>query len=336
MTFIWPTMLFMLALLPLVIGVYVILSQRRQRAVSRYAAFGLAQQSQRRGPGLLRYIPPLFFLLALGALLVSLARPQASLTLPRVVGTVVLAFDVSGSMAADDMKPTRMEAAKAAAQDFIQHQPRSVQIGLVVFSDSGVTVQAPTNDKDVLAAAIKRLAPKRGTSLANGILASLQMIAAVGKPPDTHFYSNLPPAATPTPTPMPKGSYSPAVIVLLTDGNNNETPDPQAAAQAAADRGVKIYTVGIGTATGTNVKINGFTIHTQLDDTALRQISDLTNGAYYSANNAQDLLKIYQNITTELVVQPEDTEVTSIFAGAGILFLLLGAAFSFLWLGRIP
>jgi Ca-activated chloride channel family protein len=335
MSFIWPAMLYLLLLLPLVIGVYIVLSRRRQRAAARYGTFGLAQQSQTRSLGARRVIPAFFFLLALITLFVSLARPQTVISVPRVVGTVVLAFDVSGSMAAKDMEPTRMEAAKAAAEAFIQRQPRTVQIGIVAFSDSGLTIQAPTNDQDVLLAAIKRLAPKRGTSLADGVLASLQMIATVGKT-DTHFYSNLTPAPTPTPTPMPKGTYSPAAIILLSDGNNNETPDPQAAAQAAVARGVRIYTVGIGSAVGTNLDINGFTIHTQLDDTALRQISDLTNGAYYSADNAQDLLKIYQNINTQLVVKPEDTEVTSIFAGAGILFLLIGAAFSLLWLGRMP
>lgn len=328
-------MLFLLLLLPAFVVVYVVLFVRRQRTVARYGSMGLVQASQAGKPGLRRHIPPIFFLLALCILCVSLARPQTVISLPRVVGTVVLAFDVSGSMAADDLKPTRIEAAKVAAQDFIQRQPRSVQIGIVVFSDSGVVVQAPTNDQDALLAAIKRLTPQRGTSLANGILAALKMIATVGAP-DTHFYSNLTPAPTPTPTAMPKGTYTSAVIILLTDGNNNESPDPLEAAQAAAQRGVRIYTVGIGSVTGTNLKINGFTLHTELDEATLKQISTLTDGSYYQADNAQDLLKIYENINTQLVVKPEDTEVTSIFAGVGIVFLLIGAAFSLLWFSRLP
>ena len=333
MTFIWPAMLYLLVLLPLMIGVYVVFLRRRQRAVARYDGFGLAGPS--RAPGLQRIVPAVFFLLALSILFVSLARPQATISVPRVVGTVVLAFDVSGSMAADDLKPTRIDAARAAAQDFIQRQPPTVQIGVVVFSDSGVTVQAPTNDQDVLLAALKRLAPQRGTSLANGIFAALNLIATNGKA-QTHFYSSLTPAPTPTPTPMPKGSYSPAVIVLLSDGNNNESPDPLAAAQAAAERGVRIYTVGIGSAAGANVHIDGFVLHSQLDDTMLRQVAARSDGAYYSADSAQGLLDIYRNINTQLVVKPEDTEVTSVFAGAGIFFLLVGAAFSLLWSGRMP
>src|SRR5258706_15232375 len=245
MSFIWPAMLSLLLLLPVFVGLYVVLFMRRQRAVARYGTLGPLQHSQAPGPGLRRHIPAAFFLLSLAILFVALARPQTVISLPRVVGTVVLAFDVSGSMAADDLKPTRMEAAKAAAQEFIQRQPRTVQIGAVAFSDSGVAVQAPTDDRDALLAAIKRLTPQRGTSLANGILSALKMIATVGGP-DTHFYSSLTPASTPTPTAVPKGTYTPAVIILLTDGNNNESPDPLPAAQAPGHRGRRSSTLVIG------------------------------------------------------------------------------------------
>src|SRR3990172_7727655 len=158
------------------------------------------------------------------------ARPQTVVSLPRIEGTVILAFDVSGSMAADDMKPTRMEAAKAAARGFVQRQPASVQIGVVAFSDNGFAVQAPTNDQEAILASINRLTPQRGTSLANGILASLNTIAAGAGAP-LQLSSNRSP--TPTPTPVPKGAYTSAVIVLLTDGENTVSPDPLAAAPAA-------------------------------------------------------------------------------------------------------
>jgi len=277
----------------------------------------------------------LIFFLALVILIVALARPQATLSLPRVEGTVILAFDVSGSMAADDLKPTRLDAAKAAAQDFVQRQPRTIQIGVVAFSDNGLPAQVPTDDRDAILAAIKRLKPQRGTSLANGITTSLKAIAEGSAGPPTHYYSNLTPAPTLTPTAVPKGTYTPGVIILLTDGENNENPDPMAAAQAAADRGVRIYTVGIGSTTGTNLHIGGFTVHTQLDDATLQSISQLTGGSYYSADNAQDLLKIYDNLNTQLVVKPQDTEITSLFAGAGILMLLIGAALSSAWFSRL-
>jgi Ca-activated chloride channel family protein len=283
------------------------------------------------------------FLLGLTILSFGLARPQTVVSVPRLEGTVILAFDVSGSMAADDVKPTRMEAAKAAVRDFVQHQPPSVQIGVVAFSDSGFSVQPPTNDQDLILAAIDRLTPQRGTSLANGILISLNTIAeslnggsslsVAGEP---SHYSNLTPAPTLTPTPMPRGTYVPAIMVLLTDGENNESPDPLAAAQAAADRGVRIYTVGIGSPTGTTLHVNGFTVHTQLDEAMLQQIAQLSGGTYYNAESEQDLHKVYDDLDTQLVVKPEKMEITSIFAGASILVWLIAGMFSLLWFGRLP
>ena len=265
----------------------------------------------------------------------ALARPQADLSLPRVEGTVILAFDVSGSMAASDFKPTRMEAAKNAAMDFVDHQPVNVQIGVVAFSDSGFSIQKPTYDRDTILSSIKRLSPQRGTSLAQGIYSSLKVIATEPTPPPEH-YSDLTPTPSFTPTPMPKGIYQPAVIVLLTDGENNENPDPFAAAQSAADRGVRINTIGIGSADGTILHVNGVTVHTRLDEATLKQISEITNGVYYNADNETDLNKIYNNLTPQLVIKPEKTEVTAVFAGAGLLVFLVGAVFSSLWLSRLP
>jgi Ca-activated chloride channel family protein len=322
-------------LVPLFVVLYVVLQRRRQRLTAQYSRLGFVQGALAHGPGIRRHVPPAIFLAGFTILTVALARPQTVVSLPKQEGTVILAFDDSGSMAADDLKPTRMEAAKAAARDFVQRQPLTVQTGVVAFSDSGFTVQVPTNDKDAILAAINRLAPQRGTSLANGILASLNTIAAgTGQAP--HLYSNLTPAPTPSPTPVPQGTYTSAVIVLLTDGENDESPDPLTAAQAAADRGVRIYTVGIGSATGTTVHVNGFTVHTQLDEAMLKQISELTGGTYYNAENEQDLLKIYDNLNSQLVIKPEKTEVTSIFAGASILLLLAGGVFSLLWFSRLP
>jgi Ca-activated chloride channel family protein len=327
-------MLVLVVLVPLFIALYLVLQWRRRRAVARYSSYGLLPTAG-RGAGLRRHLPPALFLAGLTILLVSLARPQAVLNLPREEGTVILAFDVSGSMAADDIKPTRMEAAKAAARDFVQSQPISVQIGIVAFSDSGFTVQAPTTDKDAVLATINRLTPTRGTSLAQGILASLSAIAA-GSGTATHLYSNLPVTPTPTPTAMPAGSYTSAVVVLLTDGENNENPDPLQAAQAAADRGVRIYTIGLGSAAGTTLHVNGFTVHTQLNEAMLQQISQLTAGAYYNAGNEQDLRTIYAHLGSQLVVKSQKTEVTSILAGASLLVLLTGAAFSLRWFSRMP
>src|SRR4051812_18314375 len=216
MTFIWPAMLFLLVLIPLFVFLYIRIQQRRQQRITSFGSLSLMKAAAQNSPGKRRHIPPILFLLSLSILIVGLARPQTEVSLPRIAGTVILAFDVSGSMAADDLKPTRLEAAKAVVQDFIERQPATVQIGVVAFSDSGFAVQPPTNDEDTLIAAIHRLAPERGTSLANGIIMSLNAITAANGQ-DTNYYSNATPTPKPTPTPMPKGTYTSAVIILVTD-----------------------------------------------------------------------------------------------------------------------
>ncbi len=328
-------MLLFLLLIPLFVGLYIRIQQRRRQIAARYGSLGLLPAGAGRQFGLRRHLPPALFLASLTLLVIALARPQTVVSLPRVEGTVILAFDVSGSMAADDMQPTRMEAAKAAARDFVERQPPSVQIGVVAFSDSGFAVQAPTNDQEAILASINRLTPERGTSLASGILASLNALASDAQQAPL-LYSNLTPAPTPTPTPVPEGTYAPAVIVLLTDGENNERPDPLAAAQAAAERGVRIHTVGIGSAAGTTLHIEGFTVHTQLNEALLQQISQLTDGAYYNAEDQEDLRKIYENLDPQWVIKPEKMEVTSIFAGASLLVLLTGGVLSLWWFSRLP
>jgi len=313
---------------------YILLQRRRQKYAVRYASLSLVKQALGRGPGLRRHIPPALFLIALTILIVALARPQMSVTLPGQQGTVILTIDVSGSMAADDLKPTRMEAAKAAARAFIQRQPPNVQVGIVSFSDNAFVVQAPTNDQDALNAAINRLSPQLGTAMGRGILVSLNSIAQAGQGDAGNFRFQTTP--TPTPTPMPKGLYAPAVIVMLTDGANTEAPDPLEVAQTAVDRGVRIYTVGIGTAEGSVLHLRGQYIRVQLDEPTLQQLAQQTNGQYYSASTTQDLVKVYQNINTQFTLKTEKTEITAIFTGVGILFALAAATLSLLWFGRLP
>ena len=286
MTFIWPAMLILLVLLPLLVLLYLRLQRRRRKLAAGFGNLWPAQAGQPSPPRWRRHVTPLLFLAGLAILLVALARPQTVVSLPKVEGVVILAFDVSDSMSADDLKPTRLEAAKAAARDFIEKQPLTVQIGVVAFSDNGFSVQVPTDDHSALQATIDRLEPERGTSIATGILAALNTLAKMNTIPPPSYYSNVTPEPTPTPTPVPPGTYTNAVIVLLTDGENNISPDPLAAAQAAADRGVRIYSVGLGSPAGADIQIDGFTIHTQLDEAMLKQISTLTDGDYYSAESA--------------------------------------------------
>jgi Ca-activated chloride channel homolog len=333
MTFIWPGMLFLLVAVPLLVLLYLVLQQRRRRLAARYGGLGLVPSAAARAPGLRRHLPPALFLLALSVLIVALARPQTEMSLPGLQGTVILAFDVSGSMAATDLDPTRMQAAKTAALAFVERQPPTVQIGVVAFSDSGFAVQPPTNDAEAIFNAINRLSPERGTSLASGIAASLTALAA-DRGESFSVSGEVTPA--PTPTDVPRGYYQPAVIVLLTDGENTVAPDPLAAAQIAANQGVRIYTVGIGSEAGADLNIEGFIVHSQLDQSMLEQISKITGGTYYNAQSTEDLKNIYQNLIPQFVIKPQEVEITSLLAGAGIVLLLIGGALSLMWFGRLP
>jgi Ca-activated chloride channel family protein len=333
MSFIWPQMLLAVALVPAGALLLWLLDRRRRR---RLVVFGAASSSPSRSTGTGRLISSLLLLGGLVVVAMALARPQAVVALPRQEGTVILAFDVSRSMAATDLSPTRIDAAKAAAKAFVARQPSSIAIGVVAFSDSGVSVQRPTSDQATVLDSIDRLAPQRGTSVGEGILASLDAIAQQQAGPWVDYYTQSTPAPTPSPTPVPSGYHAPAAIVLLTDGENNESPDPLAAAQAAADRGVRIYTIGLGSAGGADLNIDGFLVHTQLDEGTLRQISQLTGGTYYDATDAQQLQSIYGHLDTQLVATPQLTELTSLFAGGGAVLLLASALTSLMWLGRMP
>lgn len=338
MSFIWPPMLLLLSVIPLGVAIYFTRESGRDR---RVAAYGIPRAAT--GPGantapgrFRRRMPAALILTGLTILVVSLARPQSVVSVPRIEGTVILAFDVSGSMSATDLDPTRMEAAKAAARSFVERQPPSVLIGVVAFSDSGFAIQVPTSDATLVLAAINRLAPERGTSIARGIQTSLTTIAAMDDDPAAGYYTNRSPGPTPEATPVPNGTFASAAIILLSDGENNQQPDPIEAARAAAERGVRIYTVGIGSAAGTTIEVEGFKVHSQLDESTLKKISEVTAGTYYAADNPDELRSIYDNIDTRLVIRPEAMEVTSLFAGAGVLALVVGGIASLLWLGRLP
>jgi Ca-activated chloride channel family protein len=336
MTFIWPGMLVGLLLIPVFVVSYMWMQQRRRGMAARYGNPALVQEVGTSGLRVRRHIPPFIFLCALATLIVALARPQTLVSLPHLEGTVILAFDVSASMSGDDLKPTRLEAAKAAARAFVERQPPSVQVGVVSFSDTGFSTQSPTNDQAAVLAAIGRLTTQRGTSLARGIESSINAIAAMTNQPLTLSIRPSNETPTPTPAPVPMGSYTSAVIVLLTDGENTQSPDPLGLAQTAADRGIRIYTVGVGSAEGATLNLDGFTVRSKLDEQTLQQISQMTGGTYYSAGSEEELQSIYDHLTPQIIMKEQKTEVTSLLAGAGIFVLMLGGALSLWWLGRMP
>lgn len=343
MQFIWPTALWALFVVPLLVGLYVLAQRRRRRYALRYASLTLVRDAVGTGPGLRRHIPAALFLLALAAMLIGLARPQSVVTLPSDEGTVILAIDVSGSMQAEDVRPNRMEAAKSAANAFVEKQSAKARIGVVSFSDNASIVQAPTDDKEAVRAAISRLRPQRATAIGRGILTSLEAIfensdldlpVAPLQPAPGQRATPAPP--TPRATPVPEGYFAPATIVLLTDGENNVFPPPLAVVQEAIDRGIRVYTIGLGSPEGTILRIQGRQIRTRLDEATLKQVAELTKGEYYLASDEVQLQKVYESLTTTLVLRSEKTEITFAFTALAALLSVIAGALSLAWFQRLP
>ena len=321
MSFIWPWVLLSLFALPLCVFVYVVLQRKRSEAAGRLGALGGMVGDASGLAGKRRHVPPIIFLVAAAILAVASARPQVTLPLPRLEGTIVLAMDVSSSMAADDVEPTRMEAAKLAAKALVERRPGDAVVGVVAFGEGGLVVQPPTGDVDALEATIDRLTPESGTSLGRGIVTALQFIASETGTRDAESDPD---------------SIAPAVIVLISDGENTAQADPFDAAQLAIERGVRIHTVGVGTEDGAVIEVDGFNLFTQMDEPILQEIALQTEGTYFSLEDLDDLPSIYEEMEREFVVEPEEVEVTSVFGGVSALLLLLGGVFSLSWFGRMP
>lgn len=340
MQFLWPQNLWLLWVVPALVALYVYAQRRRRKYALRYASLSLVREALGRGPGIRRHVPPALYLVALTAMLVAFARPVSVVSLPSQEGVVILAMDVSGSMQADDIKPNRLEAAKAAAKTFVERQHPNVRIGIVSFSTDASIVQAPTIDRDAVIAAIDRLRPQRATAIGRAILTSLD---AIFEGSDEELPSAILRAteASPSPSPKPKpprlkGQYAPASIILLTDGQNNQFPLPLAIVDEATNRGVRVYTVGLGTIEGTILRIQGRAIRTRLDEATLKKIAELTEAQYFNAANETELQKVYENLTTELVIRTEKTEITALFTALAALLSLLGGALSLVWFSRLP
>ncbi|HLQ04757.1 MAG TPA: VWA domain-containing protein [Verrucomicrobiae bacterium] len=339
MNFLWPSNLLLVLVVPALIAAYIWAQRRRQKYALRYANLSLVREALGKGPGRKRHIPPALLLGALFFMALGTARPETVVTVPVQEGTVILALDVSGSMLAEDLKPNRMEAAKDAAKAFVARQGNDVKLGVVAFSGDAQVVQSPTKDHDLVIAAINRLKPQRATAIGRGMLASLDAIFEDSEetPPSVIALRRLSGDPTgPTPPPVPKGADRTATIVLLSDGQNNQFPAPQQVIEDAVNRGIRIYTVGVGSADGTVVRIQGRSVRTRLDEATLKQIADATGAQYYNASNEKDLRAVYENLTTQLVLRQQRTEVTAILTAIAALLSIAAAALSLVWFNRIP
>jgi Ca-activated chloride channel family protein len=297
----------------------------RQRGRALHAA-GLAHTAGGRRASVRRHLPPLLCLAALALLLLSLARPHATVAVPRVAGTVILTVDVSNSMTATDVAPSRLAAAQAAATGFIRAQPDSVDIGVVAFDQGALTTHQPSNDHDQAIAAIQRLRPAGGTSLGQAILAALTTI--VGHP------VSLPDPNSDAPPPN-LGYWGSATILLLSDGEETAGPDALDAAALAADAGVHIDTIGFGTVDGTTIEVDGFQVATSLDEDLLTQIAQATTGTYHRAGDATALDGIYKSLDLRLTAKRESVELTGTAVVAAVVLLTVAGVLTISWYGRI-
>ncbi len=342
MSFLWPTSLLFLVAVPLLLGLYIWSQRRRRKYALRYASLSLVKEALGRGPGIRRHIPPALYLLSLAFMLFALARPITVVKVPSQEGTVILAIDVSMSMRATDIKPDRITAAKEAAKAFVLKQGEGVKIGVVSFASDASIVQAPTLDHDLVIAAIDRLRLQRATAIGRAILTSLDAIwedsGSEGDQPSAVLTQPQNPNApqTPTKTAVPGAAKASASIILLTDGQNNQFPPPLAIIDQAISRGIRVYTVGVGTPAGAVLSLEGRSIRTSLDETTLKQIAEDTDAQYFLATSDADLTKVYENLTTELVLRTQKTEVTALFTLVAAVFSIVASAFSLLWFNRLP
>src|SRR5512137_165773 len=338
-TFLWPSMLWLLLAVPLLVLLYSRVLKRRSASIARHARLetvGTASTGR-----LQRALPPLLWLLGLTALLLAIARPQAALVLPARIETVILAVDMSGSMRATDLQPTRLVAAQNAAKAFVADQPRHVKIGVVGIAASAALVQSPTDNREAIATSIDRLEPQRGTALGSGLVIALDAALPQARI-NVEEFINPPRGKKDEPRKkledreMTVGSNTSAAIVLLSDGQSNVGPDPMKAAELAAELGLRVYTVGMGTPEGTTVSADGWQMRVRLDEDKLKQVARATEGEYFRAADAKELKKIYSRLSAKLGFEKQQpTEITGLFAALGALLAGLGAVLSMLWFNRV-
>jgi len=346
MTFLWPDMLWLLVALPALVALYFFLLGRKKKAALRYASLSLVKEALGAGQRFRRHVPPLLFLLALVTMSIAVARPAAIVRLPTQQQTIILAMDVSGSMRARDVEPNRLVAAQEAAKAFVADLPGGVRVGVVSFAGTAAVVQAPTQNREDVRAAIDRFQLQRGTAIGSGIIVSLATIFPdAGIDVSESIYGRdapRSPALDPGRatekkefTPVPPGSYATAAIVLLTDGQRTTGPDSLEAARMAAERGVRVFAIGVGTPNGEVIGFEGWSFRARLDEDTLKAIADLTRGEYFRAGTAMDLKKIYRSLNARLVFEKKATEITALFTAAAAGLALLSALLSLLWFNRI-
>ena len=348
-SFLWPEFLWLLLLLPLLVLLYVWLLRRKKKIALRYASLSIVREAMGKGQSFRRHIPPLLFLMSLAAMLVASARPSAVVSLPSQRETIILAMDVSGSMRATDVLPNRLVASQNAAKAFLADLPRSVRVGIVAFAGTAAVVQPPTLSREDLVTAIDKFQLQRGTAIGNGIVVSLsELFPDAGIDLASMQYGRERTRGTSIDqaskddkagkkdfVPVAPGSYTSGAIILLTDGQRTTGVDSLEAAKAAADRGVRVYTVGVGTVDGETIGFEGWSMRVKLDEETLKGIARATQAEYFYAGTAADLKKVYETLSSRLAVVKKETEISGLVALLAAALALLSAGLSLAWFNRI-
>lgn len=315
MSFQSPWLLVGLLAVPLLIGLY-IASQRRRRAYAvRFTNLALVNQVMGKGPGFRRHLPAILFVAGLAGLLLSMARPQATVRIPKGQTSVMLAVDVSGSMAATDVQPTRIEAAISAGRTLIDRLPSNAQVGLVIFNSQAQVVSALTSDKGSVKDALGSLAPGGGTAIGDAIQVAVAQLAGIVDPNGAK-------------------SQHYAMVVLLTDGSSNTGVDNMTAAANAAQAHIPVDTIGIG-ARNQTTRVYGQVVD-GVDEQALQAIASATGGHYYYAADEGQLNKIYSDLGSHIGWTTTRLDLTVPVLALGTIILVIGGLFSLRWFRLLP
>jgi Ca-activated chloride channel family protein len=315
MSFQSPWLLLGLLAIPLLVGLYITSQQRRRAYAVRFTNLSLLNQVMGKGPGFRRHLPAILFIAGVAGLLFSMARPQATIRVPKGQTSVMLAVDVSGSMAATDVQPTRIQAAIAAGRTLIDKLPGNAQVGLVIFNARAEVVTPLTSDKGSVKDALGSLVPGGGTAIGDAIQVAVAQLANIVDPngPKSQNYAR---------------------VVLLTDGSSNTGIDSVTAAGNAAQAKIPVDTIGIGQRNQTTM-VQGRVVD-GVDEQALQQISSATGGRYYYAADEGQLSKIYSDIGSRIGWVTTKLDLTVPLMALGTIILVAGGLFSLRWFRLLP
>jgi Ca-activated chloride channel family protein len=353
MHFIWPEALWLLVLIPLLWVGYLWALRRKRRVTVHYPSLDLIRPALGQRSRIRRHIPPALLLTALALVLLGVARPSARVSLPADYLTLVVAMDVSRSMLAEDVPPSRIVAAQQAVKAFLQDLPAHVRVALVTFAANAQVVQAATDQKETLLAAVDSFQLQRGTATGSGLMVALNTLlpesaidlesvlygaefklgqlqpqGGTGGGRSLDQRSDKAPAAE---KPAPVGSYTAGAVILLSDGRRTVGPDPSEVAKWAASKGVRVYTVAFGTPNGFIPGLEGYSFYARVDEQALQDVATTTGGEFFRATNAAELASIYQHLSSKFTLERRDTEVTALLAAMAVGLCLLALGLSMRW-----